>query len=220
VRTQPCFVLREDVIALFRVARGEGHGLFSGAGFFVGEGRVVKVPVARWRSGRLRQEVFAAVEIADFLVGRLRHPFSAMGVEAHLVLAHGHGVDGVTEFFDGEGFGGTKFVAAVLADQDDGEIGGRDVETASSSVRVDVGERDLRGGRAVVGEGDYNEVTAVDSGGVVVELAKLDLELRVVESGSKDEKGTGVAAEGGERDDAGGGLSEHGRRTEAGKEER
>jgi hypothetical protein len=64
----------------------------------------------------------------------------AGGAGAQFVLTHGHGVDGGGEFVEGEGFGGAEFFAAVLAEEDDGEVGGGDVEAAAGGEGVLVGE--------------------------------------------------------------------------------
>ena len=87
----------------------------------------------------------------------------------HLIPAHWHGVDCIAEFVEGEGFGGAELFAAVLADQDGGEVGGSDVEAAAGFGGVGGGEAGLGGGGGVVGDGDDEDVALVEAGGGVFE---------------------------------------------------
>lgn len=107
---------------------------------------------------------------------------------AHLSLAHGHDVDGFAELVDREGFVGAEFFASVFADEDNGEVGGRNVEAEAGGLSAFDCERCRGRGGAFIGDGDDDDVALGDGGGVFAEAAELDLELGVSGVGSEDEQ--------------------------------
>lgn len=81
---------------------------------------------------------------------------------AHLFLSHGHGVDRGAERVDGDGLGGAEFFAAVLADEDDGEGVGSDVEAQAGGGLF--GGRQLTEVRTVDGVAPRSNVVAREDG--------------------------------------------------------
>ena len=71
------------------------------------------------------------MNVALQVVGRGRCGVSNVWAGAHLGLAHGHGVDDAGELFSGDWGVGAELFAAVLAEEDDGELVGVDVEAAA-----------------------------------------------------------------------------------------
>jgi len=123
------------------------------------------------------------------------------------VFCVGHGVEGSGEPGDGDGCGGTEGFRAGFAEEDDGEIGGADVEAAADGdllVGVDEGRtqvaQDSRGagGIGLLKERDQDEIAARQVDFVVVEGVELLAEASIEGGGCEDEEYAVAADEGGE----------------------
>ena len=113
-----------------------------------------------------------------------------MDVLLHFLLAHGHAIDGVAEFGEGDGFVEAQLLTAVFAEQENGEVIGRDVEATAGGFCVGRSKGGVGGRRGFVRNGDDENVTLGESDSVVVKARELCAEAGVVRGGGEDEQRT------------------------------
>ncbi len=121
-------------------------------------------------------------------------------------LSHRHGIDSVAKFFERKGFAGAQLFSAIFAQEDGGELGGGDVESAPGGGGVFGGEADPGGGGVMERDGDEEDVALVEAGAGVFELVELREEGRVVGAGCEEEEGAVRVADFGEGGGGGWGL--------------
>ena len=122
---------------------------------------------------------------------------------ADFVAAHGHGVDGGVELFDGEGCGGAEFFAAVFAEEEYGERAGGDVEAVAEGELFLWGDGGgvevVEGvGAGVAEDGEEDQIALGEVGRVVGEDGELFLEEGVLFGRGEEEEDAVFVDEGGD----------------------